>query len=467
MTVSGGTLKVGDGGSTGYLPGYDPIAYAGLPPTVPTISLASGATLEFNHAAGGPTQNTAHAVVITGAGNVLVSGAKEEVFVANNNYSGTTTINNGSKLRIGWGGASNVGGLGATAVANSGLLTFSNDHNATFPGSVSGSGALLKEFSGTLTLTGAATHTGGTTINGGTLQVGNGGTTGALSGNIANSATLAFNRSDSSTFGGAISGAGAVVKTGLGTLSLTTANTYTGGTTVSNGTLLVNNTTGSGTGTGTVSVQSGAVLGGTGAISGVVTISSGGHVAPGASIESLDAGFLTLSAGSILDFELDTVAGVDKSDLVNVTATNGLTINGGMLNLTNAGAMTTGTYTLIDYAGSLNGSLGNMTLGSTPSDFSFQLVNNTGNKSIDLVVTPGGDFDHNGAVNAADYVTWRKGVGTTYTGGDYNSWREHFGETNASAGASLAAVPEPAAWLLLLFGISAVLAKRQRFALVR
>src|SRR5262249_2737847 len=145
ITVSGGTLKVGSGGSGGFLPGYDPIAYAGLPPTVPTISLASGSTLEFNHANSGATQDAAHAVVITGGGNVLISGAKTEIFVANNTYTGTTTINNGSKLRIGWGGASNVGGLGATAMTNNGSLTFSNDHNTIFPGSESGTGTLLKE----------------------------------------------------------------------------------------------------------------------------------------------------------------------------------------------------------------------------------------------------------------------------------------------------------------------------------
>ena len=157
-------MKVGNGGSTGFLPGYDPIAYAGLPPTVPTISLAAGATLEFNHAAGGATQNTTNAVVITGAGNVVISGAKTEVFVANNNYTGTTTINNGSSLRIGWGGVLNTGGLGATAIANSGTLTFSNDHNTTFPGSISGTGTLLKEFSGTLVMTGASTYSGTTTV---------------------------------------------------------------------------------------------------------------------------------------------------------------------------------------------------------------------------------------------------------------------------------------------------------------
>jgi hypothetical protein len=70
-----------------------------------------------------------------------------------------------------------------------------------------------------------------------------------------------------------------------------------------------------------------------------------------------------------------------------------------------------------------------------------------------------GDFNSNGAVDAADYVVWRKGLGTTYTQDHYNIWRAHFGEMAAS-GAALpsaeplsAAVPEPAgALLFLVFG---------------
>lgn len=109
----------------------------------------------------------------------------------------------------------------------------------------------------------------------------------------------------------------AVNKTGSGTWSLNGANTYSGGTTVNNGTLLVNNTTGSGTGTGAVTVNSGSTFGGNGSISGLITINSGGTVAPGDS-----PGLLTInndivfSSGANLVIELNgTTAGVNYDQL--------------------------------------------------------------------------------------------------------------------------------------------------------
>ena len=66
----------------------------------------------------------------------------------------------------------------------------------------------------------------------GTLQIGNGGTTGSITGNVVDNGTLAFDRSDAVTFGGVISGTGNVVQRGTGTLTVTAANTYTGTTTV-------------------------------------------------------------------------------------------------------------------------------------------------------------------------------------------------------------------------------------------
>src|SRR5207245_1859416 len=91
-------------------------------------------------------------------------------------------------------------------------------------------------------------------ISTGTLQVGNGGTSGTLgAGNITNNAALVFNRSDTITVTNAISGTGALTQNGSGTLILTNANTFSGGVTISAGTLQVGNGSTSGTlGTGNV-----------------------------------------------------------------------------------------------------------------------------------------------------------------------------------------------------------------------
>ena len=102
---------------------------------------------------------------------------------------------------------------------------------------IGGSGALSKGGAGTLTLHADNVYAGGTTITAGTLQLGTGGTAGAIVGNVANSGTLAFNRSNTYTFGGLISGAGGVTQLGNGATVLTANNTYTGGTTITAGIL--------------------------------------------------------------------------------------------------------------------------------------------------------------------------------------------------------------------------------------
>jgi hypothetical protein len=61
-----------------------------------------------------------------------------------------------------------------------------------------------------------------------------------------------------------------------------------------------------------------------------------------------------------------------------------------------------------------------------------------------------GDFNVDGIVNAADYITWRKGLGATYAQADYDVWRAHFGPSAGSGADASAAVPEPAALVLLI-----------------
>ena len=93
---------------------------------------------------------------------------------------------------------------------------------------ISGAGSVVQAGTGTTILTAANTYSGGTTIAAGTLQLGNSGTTGSIVGDVLDNGTLAFERSDSVTFPGVISGAGSVIQAGTGTTILTAANTYSG-----------------------------------------------------------------------------------------------------------------------------------------------------------------------------------------------------------------------------------------------
>ena len=211
------------------------------------------------------------------------------------------------------------------------------------------------------------------------------------------------------TLSGAISGFGSLAKNGAGKLTLTGANTYLGGasgmTNVNAGTLLVN---GSLTASGVIAA-SGATLGGSGSIAGPVT--STGTVAPGASIGTLSLGLsLTLNDTSSLTFELGSAG---SHDLINVGTDLTLPSTGSAVavNLANAGGMGAGTFTLIDYAGTLNGDFSTLMLGTQPAGFTYSLINDTANTEIDLLVTVAagvpGDYNGNGVVDGADYVLWR------------------------------------------------------------
>jgi len=174
-------------------------------------------------------------------------------------------------------------------------------------------------------------------------------------------------------------GINTITKVGSGNWTLTGANTYTGGTFVNGGTLTVNNSSGSGTGTAAVTVNSNATLAGTGLISGPVTVNPGGAIAPGSGgVGTLTLNNnLTLTNGARLLFELGSTAASDK-----IVVAGALQL-GGTLMVTNAPGFGAGTYTRIQYSGALTGTL--PLLGSLPAGYTAAVNTNTAGQ-IRLVV---------------------------------------------------------------------------------
>lgn len=112
--------------------------------------------------------------------------------------------------------------------------------DGNFAGTLGGTSSFIKEGGGLLVLTGNHTFTGASAIHAGTVQVGNGGTAGALgTASIAHSGALVFNRSDAAAWAGSLSGTGSLTKSGANTLTVTGTLTHTGGTTISGGMLQI------------------------------------------------------------------------------------------------------------------------------------------------------------------------------------------------------------------------------------
>ena len=329
----------------------------------------------------------------TSSGSVSVAGT--------NTYTGGTTINTGtlfidsdSNLGSASGAVTFAGGSlrssqsftsARPTTLNSGGGSFSPGSGVTitWTGNISGTGALAKTGAGILALTGTGTYAGGTTISAGTLQIGTGGTTGSLTGNITNNAALVFNRSDTLAYTSAISGTGSLTKQGAGALNLTGANTYTGTTSVSAGTLLVNGSLAN----TNVAVANGATLGGSGSLGGLTTLNSGAHLAPGNSPGTITFNQgLVLQSGSILDFQLGTAS--DQIVLAGGSLTGPGTVGGVTLNLSDSGGFAAGTYTLINYTSAVASSsyaADSFALGSTIPGYTYNL--SLSSNSLQLTAT--------------------------------------------------------------------------------
>jgi len=358
--------------------------------------------------------------VLSGTGGLVKQGPGTLVLTGANTYGGGTTISAGT-LQLGNGGL--TGSIGGNVI-NNGVLAI-NRSTVTLAGVISGSGALHQVGPGVTVLSADNTYSGGTTISGGNLQLGVGGATGSIIGNVISNGQIAVFRTGTLVLDGVISGTGSLLLSGAGgTTILTADNTYSGrtlilggdtlqlgnggatgaitGIVVNNGTLAINRSDvhafgsaisgngalrqiGSGTTiltadssafAGSTTIDSGTLrvdgtLGGSVAVGESGTLAGGGTIAgavtvngtlsAGASPGTLTVGTLTLNSGSTAFFELNAPGIVGGASNDLVIVTGNLTLGGTL----NAQAAAGGFYRLFNYGGALSGSFATTTVTGT------------------------------------------------------------------------------------------------------
>ncbi|ECO4188928.1 fibronectin-binding autotransporter adhesin ShdA [Salmonella enterica] len=394
-TISGGTLTADHADSLG------------------TGTIANSGVLQVGE---GELKNT-----LSGTGSLVKIGTGELTLNGDNDYSGGTTIDDGVLI------ADNADSLGTGAVANNGVLQVGEGElkNTLF-----GSGSLVKTGTGELTLSGDNTYSGGTTITGGTLIAASVNALG--SGDIDNSGVLQVGEGELKN---TLFGSGSLVKTGTGELTLSGDNDYSGGTTISDGTLTADHADSLGSGdidnSGVLKVGEGELentLSGSGSLvktgtgeltlsgnnnySGDTTIAGGTLIA--ANVNALGSGDIDNSGTLMLDangaFELANVtthsgattalAAGSTLDAGQFTQEDGSTLSidlgaatddavitadsvtlGGTLNVTGIGSVTDSwtpeayTYTLIDSDSAITSDFDDLTVaGMNREDVDFLTI---------------------------------------------------------------------------------------------
>lgn len=333
---------------------------------------------------------------IIGPGKLVVEvsngNAGDSTLTGTNTYSGGTYILGGGLIlgdNVTPGAGSIVGNVFLTndyIHATFGpfvpaTLVFNHPDDIVFAGNIVGDGTVTQQGFGTLTLTGVNTYTNGTTISAGTLQIGAGGTSGSVgAGAITDNSTLVFDRSDNVTFGNVISGGGSVVQIGSGTITLPAANTYSGSTTVSNGTLFIN-----GNNSAYATFVYGGTLGGTGSFAGPITFDVPTTLAPGDSVGSVG----TITIGSDLSIGGNVAIDVNKS----LSPSNDTVVAFGIL--TNTG---TGTLSVANHGPAL-------AVGDTFTLFSQPLQNGAAMKIIGAGANWVNNLAVDGSISVASFVT--------------------------------------------------------------
>ena len=222
-----------------------------------------------------------YAIEKTGAGILFLT--------ATNTYSGATIVTAGI-LEIGSGGT--AGRLGAGAVVDNAELTFNRSDAVTVANAISGSGHITFAGSGNTIITTNNSYSGGTTISQGTVTVGNSSTTGSLgTGAIVDNGELTFSVNSSTTIANAISGTGHVTFGSNSGVTITGNDSYSGGTAITTGAILVGNNGTTGWITGDVSTASGTGIN----FDRADNVTFNGHISGQGYLNQLGLGTLTLA----------------------------------------------------------------------------------------------------------------------------------------------------------------------------
>ena len=286
-TISAGTIQLGNSfalGNSSTVSFGSSSAVLDLDSYSATIGALAGNGTVTNTAASGTSTltlaplsgsiSTFRGVIRNGTATVAVTinGAGTQVIAGTDTYSGSTTITAGTlqlgsttalassmPVTIGNNGVFDLGGFSPTLASLTGtgivfngvggastLIFAPTSGTSTYGGSIRdglGTVALTISATGTEVLTGSSTYSGPTTISSGTLQLGNGGNTGSINGSsgVTDNTLLVFDVSGTATFSPVISGVGNVTQNSGGVMILTASNTYSGLTTISNGTLQIGN----------------------------------------------------------------------------------------------------------------------------------------------------------------------------------------------------------------------------------
>ncbi|MFO1391540.1 MAG: autotransporter-associated beta strand repeat-containing protein [Agitococcus sp.] len=315
--------------------------------------------------------------VISGTGSLVKDGAGLLSLTGANSYAGGTQVNAGkvaldANTALGSGAATfakdtelslgiSKGISVANAITTDGIIKQSNDFDSSLTGVISGTGSLVKDGAGLLSLTGANSYAGGTQVNAGKVALDANTALGVGSATFAKDTELSLgitkglsvanaievngevdihSGSFDSSLTGVISGTGSLVKDGAGQLNLTGANSYAGGTQVNAGKVALDANTALGVGSATFAKDTELSLGITKGLSVANAIEVNGEVdIHSGSFDSSLTGVIS-GSGSLVK---------DGAGQLNLTGANsyagGTQVNAGKVALDANSALGTGAAT--------------------------------------------------------------------------------------------------------------------------